>query len=139
MSCRFIRPGLRVRARRALSTGLGLVLAAMFATVGPLAAAPAHAAVADPAGTVNTLIGSQNHGETVPGATTPFGMVQWSPESTAGNQTREVEPGGYSYDFTKIRGFSLTHLSGTGCAGASGDIPFLPYPGSVSGSPIRCS
>ncbi|OLB66551.1 MAG: alpha-mannosidase, partial [Actinobacteria bacterium 13_2_20CM_2_72_6] len=36
---------------------------------------------------------------------------------------------------TKIRGFSLTHLSGTGCAGASGDIPFYPHVGTVTTSP----
>src|SRR5262249_27197261 len=30
---------------------------------------------------------------------------------------------------------SLTHLSGTGCAGASGDIPFFPYAGDVTTSP----
>ena len=44
-------------------------------------------------------------------------------------------PGGYRFDATKIRGFSLTHLSGTGCAGASGDIPFFPHVGEVTTSP----
>ena len=97
-------------------------------------ASPA-AAVNNPAGYVNTLIGTSNSGETWPGADTPFGMVQWSPENTNGNQTRTVEPGGYGYDNTRVRGFSLTHLSGTGCAGASGDIPFMPYVGSVNSSP----
>ncbi|HCT78076.1 MAG TPA: alpha-mannosidase, partial [Micromonosporaceae bacterium] len=102
-----------------------------------LAAAPESAvsAVPDPANYVNPLIGSSNSGETFPGATTPFGMVQWSPENTAGNQTRTPEPGGYSYSATRIRGFSLTHLSGTGCAGASGDIPFMPFVGAVTSSP----
>src|SRR3954462_7868067 len=65
--------------------------------------APAAAAVADPAGLVNTLIGSSNHGETFPGATTPFGMVQFSPENTRGDQTRAAAPGGYRYDATRIR------------------------------------
>lgn len=83
---------------------------------------------------VNPLIGTKG-GETWPGADTPFGMVQWSPENSAGNQTRTTSPGGYSYAFTKIRGFSLTHLSGTGCAGAFGDIPFFPHPDAVSTSP----
>ncbi|WP_052407745.1 hypothetical protein [Allokutzneria albata] len=81
----------------------------------------------DPAAHVNPLIGTKG-GETWPGADTPFGMLQWSPENTRGNQNRTVRPGGYGYDHTKIRGFSLTHLSGTGCAGAFGDIPFLPHP-----------
>src|SRR5882757_1683238 len=83
-------------------------------------------ATVDLARFVNPLIGTKG-GETWPGADTPFGMVQWSPEGTKGNQTRTPRPGGYSYDFTKTRGFSLTHMSGTGCAGAFGDIPFLPY------------
>src|SRR3954462_7466211 len=107
-----------------------LLTAGAAVSVIPLAS-PA-AAVANPAGYVNTLVGTSNSGETWPGADTPFGMVQWSPENTAGNQTRTVEPGGYGYDNTRIRGFSLTHLSGTGCAGASGDIPFMPFVGPVN-------
>ena len=39
---------------------------------------------------------------------------------------RAAAAGGYQYDMTRMRGFSLTHLSGTGCRGASGDIPFMP-------------
>ncbi len=65
-------------------------------------------AVADPARYVDTLIGSSNSGETFAGAVTPFGMVQWSPENTRGDQTRTPEPGGYSYDATRIRGFRWT-------------------------------
>src|SRR5206468_8742828 len=85
--------------------------------------------------TVNTLIGTSNSGETFPGADTPFGMVQWSPEGTRGNQTRTPEPGGYGFDATRVRGFSLTHMSGTGCAGGYGDIPFMPFTGAVNSSP----
>lgn len=99
-----------------------------------LPTAPAWA-VPNPAGFVNTLIGTGSSGETWPGADTPFGMVQWSPENTRGNQTRTPSPGGYAHEATRVRGFSLTHLSGTGCAGASGDIPFLPYVGTVNSSP----
>ncbi len=110
-----------------------VALAAAVAAIAPAVAA-AQAAVADPAATVNTLIGT-NRGETFPGADTPFGMVQWSPENTAGNQTRTVRPGGYGFNTTRIRGFALTHLSGTGCAGASGDVPFMPFPGAVTTSP----
>jgi predicted alpha-1,2-mannosidase len=124
--------------RRTLLLSCALALAVTTATVpwqAAQAADVAPAAVADPAAAVNTLIGSRNNGETFPGADTPYGMVQWSPENTAGNQTRTVEPGGYGYDAPRIRGFGLTHLSGTGCAGASGDVPFMPYPGTVAGSP----
>src|SRR6266511_3758788 len=65
----------------------------------------------------------------------PASPVQWCPENTRGNQTRTVEPGGYGFDATRIRGFSLTHMSGTGCAGGYGDIPFYPHVGSVTSSP----
>nr|BFE58901.1 GH92 family glycosyl hydrolase [Dactylosporangium thailandense] len=119
--------------RRALTASAAL---ALLVSAVQLSAIPgASAAVADPAATVNTLIGSANSGETFPGADTPFGMVQWSPENTRGDQTRTPQPGGYDYNVTRTRGFSLTHMSGTGCAGGSGDIPFLPYPGTVTSSP----
>ncbi len=91
--------------------------------------------VTDPAHYVDPFIGTANGGNTFPGAVLPFGMVQWSPETTSGDATRRPAPGGYQYDATTIRGFSLTHLSGTGCRGASGDVPFLPYSGEVRSSP----
>lgn len=75
---------------------------------------------------VNPLIGTDGYGNTFPGATLPFGMIQWSPDTT-GN-------GFYKYRDTKIRGFSLTHLSGAGCP-IFGDIPFLPTLGPVTASP----
>ncbi|HEX7342508.1 MAG TPA: GH92 family glycosyl hydrolase [Rhodanobacteraceae bacterium] len=84
---------------------------------------------------VNPLIGTSHGGNTFPGATLPFGMLAWSPENTRGNHTRTAAPGGYQYHATRIRGFSLTHLSGTGCAGASGDIPFMPVTVAVTTSP----
>src|SRR3954469_26015818 len=83
---------------------------------------------------VNPFIGTL-HGETWPGADVPFGMLQWSPENTRGQQMRSARPGGYAWDASRIRGFALTHMSGTGCAGAYGDIPFLPFPGAVTSSP----
>src|SRR6266542_736941 len=122
--------------RRAMSGLTTAVLALTVAVMVPLlGTGSASAAVSDPASLVNTLIGTSNQGETFPGAVTPFGMVQWSPENTRGNQTRTVEPGGYGFDATRIRGFSLTHMSGTGCAGGYGDIPFYPRVGSVGSSP----
>ena len=84
---------------------------------------------------VDPFIGTANGGNTVPGAATPFGMVQWSPETTGGDATRRPAAGGYHYEATRVRGFSLTHLSGTGCRGASGDVPFMPWLGQVAYSP----
>ncbi|MFD0635690.1 glycoside hydrolase domain-containing protein [Catenulispora yoronensis] len=85
------------------------------------------AAVTDPASLVNPLLGTSNQGNTFPGADTPFGMVQWSPDTTS------RPPGGdYAYTDNAITGFSLNHLSGPGC-GAMGDIPVLPTTGAVNG------
>ncbi|MFF5532093.1 GH92 family glycosyl hydrolase [Streptomyces cinerochromogenes] len=118
-----------------------LLLAALLATGGTWAA-PALAATAAPPGLVkdptpyvDPLIGTRNGGDVFPGAVVPFGMLSWSPENTRGDATRTAAPGGYQYDATRIRGFSLTHMSGTGCAGGSGDIPFFPYAGEVTSSP----
>lgn len=97
--------------------------------------ATAQNAVSSPADWVNPLIGSANGGNTFPGATLPFGMLQWSPENTKGQHSRTAAPGGYQYAATRIRGFSLTHLSGTGCRGASGDVPFMPVTIPVTTSP----
>jgi len=91
--------------------------------------------VSDPTVFVDPFIGTANGGNTFPGAVTPFGMVAWSPETTRGDPTRRPAPGGYQYDATRVRGFSLTHLSGTGCRGASGDVPILPWAGDVRRSP----
>jgi predicted alpha-1,2-mannosidase len=88
-----------------------------------------------PTDAVDPLIGSANGGNTFPGPMLPFGMLQWSPETTAGKHNRTAAPGGYAYDHPRVRGFSLTHLSGTGCAGASGDIPLMPVTVPIDLSP----
>src|SRR5581483_2165461 len=68
------------------------------------------------------------NGDTFPGADAPFGMLQWSPDTVS------YSPAGYWYPDNRIQGFSLTHLSGAGC-GTYGDIPFMPYAGTVTTSP----
>ena len=103
------------------------LIAGMFFSVAAIAQSPASS--------VNPLIGSSNGGNTFPGAMLPFGMLAWSPETTRGKHNRTAAPGGYLHSATRIRGFSLTHLSGTGCAGASGDVPFMPVTASVTTSP----
>ncbi|MEU1294496.1 GH92 family glycosyl hydrolase [Streptomyces sp. NPDC005840] len=118
---------------------MSLLLAAALAVGGATPAVAAGAAppglVGDPTPYVDPLIGTSNGGDVFPGAVVPFGMLSWSPENTRGDATRTAAPGGYHYDATRIRGFSLTHMSGTGCAGGSGDIPFFPYAGDVTSSP----
>ncbi|MFJ7967551.1 GH92 family glycosyl hydrolase [Streptomyces sp. NPDC096324] len=119
-------------------SSLLLAVALTVAGAGPALAAPPSGPpelVKDPTAYVDPLIGTRNGGNVFPGAVTPFGMLSWSPENTRGDATRTAAPGGYQYDATRVRGFSLTHMSGTGCAGGSGDIPFFPYAGQVTSSP----
>jgi predicted alpha-1,2-mannosidase len=124
--------GLSRLALRALRGARPLSLA----TLALVACAPPEAAPGtDAAGYVDPFIGTANGGNTFPGAVAPFGMVAWSPETTRSDATRRPAPGGYQYDATRVRGFSLTHLSGTGCRGASGDVPLLPYLGEILTSP----
>ena len=48
-------------------------------------------------------------------------MVAFSPEETPlpGRSYPIAAPGGYEWRVNGIKGFSLTHLSGTGCTGAT--------------------
>lgn len=71
---------------------------------------------------VDPFIGTAAHGHVFPGAVTPFGMVQLSPDNgTSGWDWCS----GYHYSDSLIAGFSHTHLSGTGI-GDLCDILFLP-------------
>ena len=87
-------------------------------------------------GTANSplpdYLGGNGSGNTFPGATLPFGMIQWSPDTEKG--FGKDERGSYLYADTAIRGFSLTHLSGPGCP-VFGDVPFMPLVGGVKTSP----
>jgi predicted alpha-1,2-mannosidase len=69
-------------------------------------------------------------GHNFPGATLPFGMVQWGPDTVPADR----HSGGYDHRDNHIRGFSLTHLSGAGCA-LYGDFPFLPTTEPLRASP----
>lgn len=89
---------------------------------GPAAVSAAAAPVADPTSLVNPFVGTQNFGNTFPGASAPFGMVQVSPDT--GGQ------GGYDYQQNTIHGFSQTHLSGVGCS-VAGELPIMPTTGAV--------
>ncbi|MGA8114377.1 MAG: lectin, partial [Actinocatenispora sp.] len=98
------------------------------ATAAP-AGATAHA-VTDPAALVNPLIGTSGAVDTFPGADAPFGMLQWSPDTSP----HRTQGGGYEYDDSKLRGYSLTHISGPGCS-AYGDVPILPTVGAIGDDP----
>src|SRR6266487_4131553 len=62
-------------------------------------------------------------GNVFPGASYPHGLVQWRPDNA-------FTPGGYRYNESLIRGFSLTHFSGRGCI-AYEDFPFMPSVGQI--------
>ncbi|NME70630.1 GH92 family glycosyl hydrolase [Flammeovirga aprica] len=74
---------------------------------------------------VDPFIGTGFHGHTFPGATTPNGMVQLSPDTRFEGWDA---CGGYYYEDSSIVGFSHTHLSGTGI-GDLGDILMMPFTG----------
>ncbi|GAB2619641.1 alpha-1,2-mannosidase [Paractinoplanes abujensis] len=76
-----------------------------------------------PVDLVRPFVGTENFGNTFPGASAPFGMVQVSPDT--GGQ------GGYDYRQNTIYGFSQTHLSGVGC-GVAGELPIMPTTGAIS-------
>lgn len=76
----------------------------------------------EPVDYVDPFVGTGFHGHTYPGATTPFGMVQLSPDTRAGNWDA---CSGYHYSDSTIDGFSHTHLSGTGCIDLA-DVMFYP-------------
>ncbi|MBR7828909.1 GH92 family glycosyl hydrolase [Actinospica sp. MGRD01-02] len=130
--------------RRAHSALLSLTAIAAL-TLGTLAspvcaqAESDHATVGDPASLVDTMVGTGSGGavvgqvDTYPGATMPFGMIQWSPDTTS-----RPDGGGYSYTDSSITGFSLTHFSGPGCA-IAGDFPILPLTGAIPSDPGSAS
>ncbi len=92
----------------------------------------------DPAGLVDPIDGTGKGPVTpgavgeFPGADLPFGMIQWSPDTVP---NASGSGGGYSYADSRINGFSLTHLSGTGCA-VYQDVPILPTVGPIGRDPV---
>ncbi|VBA59479.1 hypothetical protein LAUMK41_03505 [Mycobacterium attenuatum] len=116
-----------------------LLLPLMTALVGlalthspPAAYADPPAFVISPITHVDTLIGTGTGGESVgeinnfPGASVPFGMVQYSPDTTD-------TYAGYDHDNDQSTGFSMTHAS-VGCR-AFGDISMLPTTSEIGPAP----
>lgn len=81
----------------------------------------------DPSSSVNPLIGTGSDPEDginlFPGAVMPFGMAQLSPDT-------ENHGFGYHYIHRWMKGFSMTHMSGPGCANG-GDVFFTPTTGPI--------
>ena len=113
-----------------------IVIAAALVLSGSAIAADRHAAI-DPSSLVNAFIGTTNGGNEFPGAVLPFGMVSFSPEETPlpGSGLVVAAPGGYEWRSNGVRGFGLAHVSGSGCAGAGGDVPIMPVTREIKTSP----
>ena len=79
-----------------------------------------------PYDSVDPFIGTAGGGNTFPGATLPFGMIQWSPDTG--------HDAWYFYTDKQITGFSLTHISGAGCP-LYGDFAVLPTTAELTASP----
>ena len=115
-----------------MTSRVRLVLAVLFFTLLQVhASAGAAPASNDPVELVDPFIGTGGTSgvgliDDFPGASAPFGMLQWSPDTPS-----QPPSGGYLYRDTKITGFSLTHLSGAGCQ-VFGDFSVLPVLGDVS-------
>jgi predicted alpha-1,2-mannosidase len=116
---------------------LGRAGIAAALTLGFLIGAPASSPAAGLADHVHVFAGTRpgsdtfGGGHNFPGAAVPFGMVQWSPDTTPADSDGR---GGYDYRDRHIKGFGLTHLSGAGCA-LYGDFPFLPTTEPLASSP----
>jgi len=79
---------------------------------------------------INPMIGASTsteygEGKTFPGAATPFGLVQLSPDTITGGDNGP----GYSWEHKSIEGFSFTHLSGVGWYGDFGNFQVMPTAG----------
>ncbi len=74
---------------------------------------------------VRPFVGTEGEGNTYPGPSAPFGMVQLSPDT---DKELWETASGYEYSDPTIFGFSLTHLTGTGIPDL-GDFLFVPQVG----------
>ncbi|PNS08727.1 GH92 family glycosyl hydrolase [Solilutibacter silvestris] len=76
------------------------------------------------AASVNTLIGTQDEGNTFPGAAAPFGMIQASPIGS--------HYAGWRYGDDKILGIGHSFISGAGCWEQGGQVSVLPVTGTIA-------
>lgn len=112
------RPPSTVPVRSRLQPVAMALCVLSLSLVSPLQAAPAALERE-----VNTFIGSKDDGNTFPGASAPFGLIQVSPIGS--HYT------GWRYDDEKIRGFGHSFLSGAGCWEQGGQVSVLPVTGSI--------
>ncbi len=77
----------------------------------------------------NTSLARAEHGlgKTFPGAATPWGMTQVSPNTITGGDNGS----GYSHEHTTIEGFAMTQMSGIGWYGDLGNFLVMPTTGKL--------
>jgi predicted alpha-1,2-mannosidase len=102
-----------------------------------LSAAVTAASAQDLADYVNPFIGASTDvelagayhglGKTFPGADTPYGMVQVSPQTITGGDNGP----GYSYQHKTIEGFAMNNMSGIGWNGDLGNFLVMPTTGKL--------
>src|SRR3954469_10935285 len=123
---------MKIKKQKCLMTTIcSLLLASMYSVGQP----PRR-----PADYVNPFIGASTSvvkagavhglGKTFPGATTPYGMVQVSPNTVTGGDNGS----GYSYEHGSIEGFAFTQLSGIGWYGDLGNFLVTPTTGKLKTS-----
>ncbi|HYZ52170.1 MAG TPA: GH92 family glycosyl hydrolase [Streptosporangiaceae bacterium] len=126
-------------AARAAGLSVAVLAApsALANTAAPGQAGPGLAG--DPTALVNPFIGTGSGGAVVgsvdmfPGASAPFGMLAWSPDTPS-----RPASGGYNYADSSTIGLSVTHPSGAGCA-IAGDLPILPTVGAIGTNPTAAT
>lgn len=104
-------------------------------SITPLLVGFGYAAAKRPVDYVDPMIGASTSveaagvlhglGKTFPGATTPYGQVQLSPDTITGGDNGP----GYSRHHDTIEGFSFTHMSGVGWYGDLGNFLVMPVTG----------
>ena len=111
-----------MKGRKSFFAIAALVPCLAFAMALVDAVDPMIGAVTYPEETINNIHG---FGKTFPGAASPFGTVQLSPDTITGGDNGP----GYSYSHKTIEGFSFARLSGIGWYGEFGNIQVMPCEG----------
>ena len=130
----FLKIGATAAATATLASLSGCSNTRGVASTSTIGLAGTHSVIR-PSHFVDPIIGTGWHGHTFPGATTPFGLVQLSPDSAGPPEAKWAGNGmypygwdhcpGYYYPDNKILGFSHTHLQGTGGTDL-GDVLIMP-------------
>ncbi|MDE3066336.1 MAG: GH92 family glycosyl hydrolase [Verrucomicrobiota bacterium] len=119
-----------MKKRHLISTCTRVLVLAALPLIGFVPTAQCQTRLSD---YIRPFVGTQGEGNTYPGPSAPFGMIQISPDTDTTNWETDS---GYEYTDPTIQGFSLTHLSGTGCPDL-GDFLFMPQVGQPALFPGR--